>query len=295
MILCWVAKTLMVPPLLLLLERRRPMDMSDTGVIGKIRRFGMGYGRGFAWLVGKAPVLFFSAGVVVTVAGVAATVGYVRRDPREYDLTKTDNDPHVNPELQHAWDGSGAILGAGHGGMIVLADTAEDAHELQTKLTARWEAAPEGAKPFAAIHSLWDMVPDDQAAKLPLLLEVGDKLTRARARGFVTDADWDRVKDAIPPKDLKVYGIDDLPETIARPFAEKDGTRGRFVIIEPQPENSNDLRYLIRYSDSFRETKLASGRIVRGSGRVVIFSDILAAVVHDIPVAMSLSLALTRR
>jgi uncharacterized membrane protein YdfJ with MMPL/SSD domain len=137
------------------------------------------------------------------------------------------------------------------------------------------------------------MVPDDQAAKLPLLLEVGDKLTRARARGFVTDADWDRVKDAIPPKDLKVYGIDDLPETIARPFAEKDGTRGRFVIIEPQPENSNDLRYLIRYSDSFRETKLASGRIVRGSGRVVIFSDILAAVVHDIPVAMSLSLALT--
>ncbi len=293
MVLCWVVKTLMVPPLLLLLERRRPMDMSDTGFIGRIRRFGMGYGRGFAWLVARAPVVLFALGVLTVLAGTAAAAGYIRRDPREYDLTKTDNDPHVNPDLQHAWDGSGAILGAGHGGMIVLADTAEDAHQLERKLQASWKAAPEGAKPFAAIHSLWDLIPEDQAAKVPTLLEIGDKLKRARARGFIKDADWSRISDAMPPEDLKPYDIGDLPEMIARPFAEKDGTRGRFVIIEPEPENSNDLRYLRRYSDSFRATKLDNGKVVYGSGRVVIFTDILAAVVDDIPKAMSLSLALT--
>ncbi|MGO8998037.1 MAG: efflux RND transporter permease subunit [Polyangiaceae bacterium] len=293
MVLCWVVKTLMVPPLLLLLERRRPMETTDVGIIGRIRRFGMGYGRGFAWLVPKAPAALFGFGVLLVIAGTVAGVAYVRRDPMEYDLSKTDNDPHSNPELQHGWDGAGAILGAGHGGMIVLADTASDARELEKKLQADWKAAPDDAKPFAAIHSLWDMVPEDQETKLPILHEVGERLLRARARGFVNDADWARIKDAIPPKDLRAYGIDDLPASIARPFAEKDGTRGTLVVIEPEPQGSNDLRYLIRYSASFRETRLASGKIVRGSGRVVIFADILSAVVRDIPKAVSLSLALT--
>jgi uncharacterized protein len=293
MVLCWVVKTLMVPPLLLLLERRSPMVTNDTGIIGKIRQFGMGYGRLFAWLVPKAPAVFFGAGVVLVVAGAVAGVRYVESDPMEYDLHKSENDPHEDAELHNAWRGAEDILGAGHGGMVVLADTPADAQELEKKLQTDWNAAPENAKPFAAIHSLWDMVPDDQEAKIPVLLEIGDRLERARARGFINDPDWDRVKDAIPPKDLNAYGIMGLPESIARPFAEKDGVRGRLVVIEPEPSNSSDLRYLLRYSASFRETRLASGKIVRGSGRVVIFSDILEAVIHDIPRAVSLSLALT--
>ena len=54
MLLCWVVKTLMVPPMLLVLsERRFPIDREGkTGLLAKaIRRFGMGYGRVFAWLV----------------------------------------------------------------------------------------------------------------------------------------------------------------------------------------------------------------------------------------------------
>ena len=65
------------------------------------------------------------------------------------------------------------------------------------------------------------------------------------------------------------------------------------MLIESEPSNANDLRYLLRYADSFRETKLASGEVVRGSGMAVIFADVLKAVVHDIPIAISLSLWLT--
>ncbi len=210
------------------------------------------------WLVPKAPTLFFAAGVLLVLVGAVAGVRYVQRDPMEYDLRKqTENDPQENRELDHAWRGVEGILGAGHGGMIVLTDTPADAHELETKLQADWDAAPENAKPFAAIHSLWDMVPEDQDKKVPLLSEIGERLERARARGFVKDEDWNRLKGAIPPRDLRPYGISDLPESIARAFAEKDGTRGTLVVIEPEPSNSSDLRYLIRYSDSFREA--ASG------------------------------------
>lgn len=295
MILCWVVKTLMVPPLLLLLERWRPLAEKATGggVLGSIRRFGMGYGRAFAWLVPKAPRFFFGAGALLVLAGTAASILYVRRDPMEYDLGATDNDPGNNQELHRVWDGVLAILGSGHGGMVVLTDTPAEAKELEDKLQAEWDRAPKDAKPFVAVHTLWSAVPEDQAAKIPLLEDIAGRLRRARERGFVRDEEWAKVKDYLPPPDLKPYGLADLPEPLARPYSEKDGTRGRLVVIEPEPSSSNDLRYLLRYSESFRETRLASGKIVRGSGRAVIFSDILTAVVRDVRHAVGLSLALT--
>jgi predicted RND superfamily exporter protein len=295
MLLCWVVKTLMVPPLLLLLERWHPLaeGTGGTSIVARVRRFGMGYGRAFAWLVPKAPRALFGAGAVLVVAGTVAGVLYVRRDPMEYDLGATDNDPSDNPELHRVWDGVIDILGAGHEGMVVLTETPADAKELQDKLQADWDRAPEGAKPFVGVHTLWSAVPDDQAVKLPILRDITDRLERARRRGFVSDTEWARVKDYLPPSDLRPYGLEDLPEPLARPYSEKDGTRGRLVVIEPEPSKSNDLRYLLRYSDSFRETRLPSGKVVRGSGRAVIFSDILKAVVRDIRNAVGLSLALT--
>jgi predicted exporter len=295
MVLCWVVKTLMVPPLLLLLERRRPiLDGDDErSVLGRIRRFGMGYGRAFAWLVPKAPRLFFGAGALLVAVGLVAGVRYVRHDPMEYDLGATETDPSNNHELNRVWDGVYAILGSGHEGMVVLTDLPAEAKELEQKLQGDWDRAPKDSKPFVAVHSLWDAVPDDQDVKLPILRDVADRLHRARDRGFVGDADWAKVKDYLPPDDVRPWGLVDLPEPLARPYSEKDGTRGRFVVIEPQPGATNDVRYLMRYSDSFRETRLASGKIVRGSGRAVIFSDILKAVMRDVRKALALSLALT--
>ena len=296
MILCWLVKTLMVPPLLLLLERRRPTHAAaddEKSVIARIRRFGMGYGRAFAWLVPKAPGVIFGLGALLVVAGTVAGVEYVRRDPMEYDLGATDNDPGNNQELHRVWDGVIDILGAGHGGMVVLADTAAEAKELQDKLQADWDRAPKDAKPFVAVHTLWSAIPDDQAAKIPILEGIAAKLRRARERGFVSGTEWNKVKDYLPPPDIRPYGLADLPEPLARPYSEKDGTRGRLVVIEPEASSSNDLRYLLRYSASFRETRLASGKIVHGSGRAVIFSDILKTVVHDSRRAVGLSLALT--
>jgi preprotein translocase subunit SecF len=303
MLFCWIVKTLMVPPLLLLLERRRPIEGPSSpgdgssparpGLIARMRGFGMGYGRIFAWLVPKAPAPLFLAGVLVVAVGCVAGVRYVREDPMDYDLRATENDPGNNPELGRVWTGVIDILGPGHEGMIVLADTPDEAHEVERKLQRDWDAAPAKAKPFAAVHSLWDMVPDDQVDKIPILLEIGERLTRARAKGYVNDKDWAKVKDVIPPDDLKPYGLSDLPEPIARPYSEKDGTRGRLVVVEPEPSTSTDLRYLIKYSDSFRETRLPSGKIVRGSGRAVIFADILSSVLHDTRKALALSLSLT--
>ncbi|MGA7118845.1 MAG: MMPL family transporter, partial [Polyangiaceae bacterium] len=59
------------------------------------------------------------------------------------------------------------------------------------------------------------------------------------------------------------------------------------------PNTADDLRTLVRYADAFRETRLPTGKTVRGSGNAVILADMLRSVVRDVPRAISLSLVLT--
>src|SRR5262249_3967475 len=78
---------------------------------------------------------------------------------------------------------------------------------------------------------------------------------------------------------------------MARAFTEKDGTRGRIVYITPKEGRSIwDGRYLELWADSFRTITLPNGEVINGSGRAVIFADMLKAVVEDAPRAIAASL-----
>ncbi len=287
MVLCWVVQTLAVLPLLVLLDRR-PVERAPWA-----RRFGMAYGRLFAWLVPKAPRLYLAAGVAVALIGGGLAVRYATSDPMEYDMRRVQSDGAATAGLQRAWSVCNGILGASQGGMVIVADSADDARQLQEVLDARWLAAPTGAKPFKATRSLWSFVPRDQTAKVPTFLALGERLERAHEKGFVTEADWKELAPLLPPRDLAPFGIQDLPAETARPFTDVSGARGTLVFVEGEPATSDDLRYTLRYADSFRETRLPSGKVLHGSGSAVIFADMLKAVVRDIPRAVSLSLGLT--
>ncbi len=286
MLLFWAVQTLIVLPLLVLFDRGGRED-------GWRKRYGMAYGKVFAWIAPKAPRSVLALGVAVAVVGGVMCVRYATSDPMEYDMGKTQNDRGTTADIHHGWAVATDVLGATQGGMVILTDSPAESRELQDELTERWNAAPAGAKPFVAVRSLWSFVPKDQAEKLPTLLALGSRLRRAHERGFVTDADWAKLADVLPPETLAPFGIADLPPELADTFTEKDGTRGTLVFVESEPTTNDDLHYLLRYADSFRETRLVSGKLVRGSGYAVIFADMLKAVVRDIPRAVSLSLVLT--
>ncbi|MBW2455007.1 MAG: MMPL family transporter [Deltaproteobacteria bacterium] len=81
---------------------------------------------------------------------------------------------------------------------------------------------------------------------------------------------------------------------MARPFSERDGTRGRIVYITPtDPKLIDDAHYLFRWADSYRRTELPDGSVVLGSGRAVIYADIWEAVVEDVPKAVIVALLAT--
>ncbi len=58
-------------------------------------------------------------------------------------------------------------------------------------------------------------------------------------------------------------------------------------------ELMSDARYLFLWADSFRRTVLPDGSVVLGSGRAVIYADMWAAIIHDVPRAVAASFGAT--
>jgi predicted RND superfamily exporter protein len=301
MVLCWVATYAMLPGILMLFERARPFARSASATHaavsawGRLRLRGMPYDKPFGFLVSRAPRFLAVAGVALAAGGVLALGPYLRADPMQYNMRKLQNDAGESREMYRVSALAADVLGTQlEDSMVVLCDRLDQVRALKRALEIRRDASPAGDKPFEAAHTLFDFVPESQEQKIDLALALRDRLVRAHDRGIVSEADWADIERALPPLDLRVWSVDDLPEELARPFTERDGSRGRLVLIEPAAGKSDsDLRYLLRWANSFRETRLPDGSVARGSGRAVIFADMLEAVQKDMPRAITLSFLMT--
>lgn len=287
MLLCWLATYLLLPAVLVGSERVSPM-FSGSGTLRN--RLAGQYGRPFAWLVSRfarpvALVTIAASGVSVVLA-----VRYFAHDPMEYDLRKIRNEDVPGLPARLLGDKVDKIVGrSGQDGRAIVVDRVDQVKPLVAELLQRRDAAPEGKKPFSKIVSVYDLIPDHQEEKLALLAEIKSRVLRAHTRHFITDADWQRLEPHVPEK-LATIGIADLPEPLVRPFQTKDGTRGPIVYIVPtEHAGVYDAHYLMRWADSFRETKLPNGDVIHGSGDPVIFSDMLIAIGEEAPKAVALS------
>jgi predicted RND superfamily exporter protein len=277
MIACWIATVTVVPTLLVLADRRAPS------------RRGVRYGDVFARAVSAAPHFFVALGAVVAICGLAATFAWGSARPLEYDLRKIQTDRAQNDPTMHAWDVATDILGQLPQATLILTDSPAQAKSLARKLDADDEA-----RPFGEVHTIFEAVPDEQEEKIPTLLAIAARARRAHELRMMTDDEWQRIEPLLPPDDLAPFGIDDLPPAVAAPFTEKNGTRGTIVLVGcAKGQRDDDLHYLLRYADALREVHLPDGSIVRGSGRAVVFADILRTVAGDIPIAIAWSLAMT--
>jgi predicted RND superfamily exporter protein len=307
MIACWIATYALLPPVLLLTDRVLPFAATlasgppgqrsplPRSLLGRLRMTGARFDGVFAAALLRAPRSIASVGVALALVGAALLVPYVRSDPMQYDMRKLQNDMGQSAEMYRVAHLASDVLGANvEGAMVVMLDRPDEVAAYVAVLRARADAASAGERPFQAVHSILDFVPTAQTEKIPILLELRERLMRAHERGSIAQEDWLQIAPKLPPEDLRPFGVDDLPADLARPFTESSGIRGGLVLIEPTAGKSDaDLRYLLLWADSFRETRLPTGEIVRGSGRAVIFADILRAVVRDIPRCIGLSLAMT--
>ncbi len=288
MLLCWVATYLLLPAILVATERVAPMFRQGRN--GLTSRFSALYGRPFAWLARRFNRPVAALALLSGVASLALTVRYLAHDPLEYDFRNIRNEDTAATPARLLGDKVDEIVGRqGQDGRAILIDRLDQLEPLVAELNRRNAAAPAGKKPFSKVVTIDSLLPDHQQEKLALLAEIRDRVTRARRRKFISDADWARLEPHMP-ESLGPIGIRDLPDDLARPFSERDGTRGRILYIVPSEHVSvYDAHYLMRWADAFREVRLPNGDVIHGSGNPVIFSDMLIAIREDAPKAIGLS------
>ena len=289
MMLCWIATYAFLPAILVAFERYLPIRAHRT-LLDRARG---AYGLPFSWLAQRSPRLVASLGVALAIAGVLLTRHYVVSDPMEYDMSNTRNDRSMNESMAAKLGRRvDRIVGRqGQDGLAIMTDRVDQVLPLKAALEKRRDTAPNDAKPFDKVVTIFDLVPTDQAEKIALASEARDRIDRAHRRGFISEADWKEIATILPQNKIEPIGPGDLPEQMARAFIEKDGTRGRLVYIVPTTGRSVwDAHYLIDWADSFRRTQLPDGSLVKGSGRSVIFADLILAVIEDAPKAIWFSI-----
>jgi predicted RND superfamily exporter protein len=287
MLVCWAVTYIVLPPIAVLLER-----LSSSRIRSRpFARFELP----FAWVVRRAPGATVVVALCLATAAFVAAGTYLVRGPLEYDMRNLQADSQTTSELYRVSHLAADILGnADNAGMIVLTNDAGDTPLLAETLRKRRDAAAPAEKPFEEVHILDDLVPKDQATRLPRLSNLARRLRRDHDRGAIDDGLWAKLEPLLPTSGVRPYGVDDLPSSLVDLFTEKDGTRGRILYIEPtEGQSDSDMLYLMRWADAFRTTQLASGRVVHGSGRAVIFADILRSSLFDMPRSILLSLLLT--
>jgi uncharacterized protein len=298
MIICWASTFLFLPPMLVIAEKVSPLTEGKGGFFGLLPRATAGgtrFGIPVAMLVSRAPRFAAIIGLVVTVVAAVVTVGWIQADPMEYDLKALRTDMSARAEEDRLARAANDITGfVGYDGMAILTDRPDQVPLLVAALERKRDEAPPDEKPFKSVHTLQELVPADQAAKIPLLRDIADRVERLHERKAIDEKEYAEIAKFLPPKDVKPFGLEDLPDGAARPFTEADGRRGRIVYIAPISTDAvDDAKYLFRWADSYRHTELPDGSVVKGSGRAVIYADIWEAVVGDIPKAVSVAMLMT--
>jgi hypothetical protein len=290
MVFCWTATYLFLPAILAASERVWPMKPYGK-VTSRLRAI---YGAPFAFLAERLPRFFTVLGAATGLVAAALTYHYATSSPMEYDMWNVRNEsPKLESSAAQMQERVDRVVGRqGQDGLAIMVDRLDQVLPLKAALDARRDAAPEGKKPFDKVVTIHDLLPKDQPEKVRLISEALDRLERAHKKKLIKDEDWAELQKYLPTGGVKPIGIAELPEQVARSFVEKDGTRGRLVYIVPSTGRSVwDAHYLIEWADSFRTTTLPDGSIVKGSGRSVIFADLILAVIEDAPKAIVVSFA----
>jgi len=288
MALCWISTYLLLPALLAITERIRPMFGRAPSWRSKARGF---YGYPFVWAAEHAPRGIALFGLFSGLVTVSVAVHYFVQDPMEYNLrTMLSGRAQRQTEASALAGRVDDVVGrAGQDGRAIVVDRVDQVEPLVTALLKRRDAAPANLRPFEKVVTVFDILPKDQPKKIQLLSEIRDRVERGHKRGFVSDPDYAKINDYIPAQIAPIDMVD-LPEAIARPFIDHEGKRGRIVYIVPTAgESVYNAHYLQRWADAFRETRLPNGDVIYGSGDPVIFADVLQSIRDDAPKAILLS------
>lgn len=286
MLLCWAGMLTFLPAYAALSERIRPLSFAGT-------QSGTSYGSTIWRIVEWAPRGIVWTTVVAVVASIALVVVAVQNDPLEYDFRNLRSTAKVATGTSKLNAKVSKIVGKAastSSAIAVLFDERAEAPPFEDALESMRDRTK--PPPFGKVRSIDDLVPDKQGKKIEVVGEIRELLLDVRK---YADAELQaRIDRDLPPASIRPVTIADLPEAVARSFTERDGTRGRILVVEAVKGKSVwDGRYLIEWANAIRSVEVKGAAKPALAGRATVFADILDVVVDDGPKAVAVSFCIT--
>ncbi len=277
MVACWLASFAFGPALIAALHRWRPLGTRHASDRRPIVR-------AVATAVTRHPGAVLGTAVALSIASLLFLVPFAR-DPFEYDFHNLRNRESVERGSAKLSNRVDKIFDLPRSPTPILADDLADVPRIQRAILD--DPASRGV--IQEVQTLLDYLPVQQEEKLAVLADIRALIDRKI--DFLDEKEQRDVLEYRPPESLRVLTVDDVPDLIARPFTEVDGTRGRILYAyHPKKESLLDGRFLLRYAQVLRSVR-ADGEGLIAVGQAMVFADMIRAIEHDGVLVTALSLA----
>ncbi len=270
-LLCW-ASAYLVLPAALSLARALGMRASREPVVGR-------------WLaklsLKRAGATVIGVAVVTLAAGTTATY-FLLGNPFEDDLRNLRSQSDELARAQHAMGIIDQQFGGGmDAGFAIVVPRQADAARVAEMMRAVDRGKPDAEKLFGRVATLDDLLPTDQDRKLAVLAELRALLS-SKDIDALADEDRAEALRLRPPAGLRLLGYDDIPDAVAQPFIEADGSRGKLILATSGPGYDDWTAHdNVRFARNVRALDLPED--VHFGGASFVFADVIDAVLTDGP------------
>ncbi len=280
MAFCWLTAYTVLPAGLAILERAG-LKPGKAPAIGKLLAR-------IAPHTHRQVTVVAVVALLVTAGAGMATVRYLS-DPYEGNFRNLRSE---NAELNGISDWLGRIDAAFgrhiSGGFALATPTREQASALAARLKKLDDGKDAEHRVFGVTASLDDVVPADQPEKLAVLADLRKKIDHNAKN--LEDADREEAERLRPPDVIHPISDADIPAVMAWPFTEKDGTRGRLVLVDAGQQYDTWLAHdLLAFTTTVEGLDLGQGTLYGGSNFV--FADVIRSMEGDGPKATLIALA----
>ena len=272
MLVCWIATYVLLPPLVLSFYRRVEMPDGEPllgGILSRVLGF-------------NHPIVVCAVALAVAAGASVVTYRYVRSDPFEYNIRMLRSDGEEALVAERWMSVSNKNFGRGISGQTyIAADRLDQVPLIVDALHAIDAHAAPDDHTVGTIHSILELVPPDQTAKLKVLGDIRTQLDDPALDDLSPDEDK-RLADLRPPDHLDKITVASLPASIADRLRERDGRVGLIIGIRPGSQldewNGHDL---IRFANAIRTIHLPNDETITTSGPDMIFADIVHSIRSD--------------
>jgi uncharacterized protein len=273
MVLCWLTAYAFIPAALAVLERMPSFRPKREPALGRILR--AIYPKRFGWVV--------AVSLAGTVLAGGLSWAYLSSDPWEHSMRKLRSETAELDGARKLLARINEVFGNDITGGFLIATKERDGARRVVKVLRDVDEGKEGHdRMFQNIRGLDDILPKDQKQKVALLADVRKMIDRALPEQSAEEQR--KLEKLRPPDDLHELVDSDVPNELAWPFTERDGTRGRLVLADMSDRwDSWNIKDLIAFSDLVRSLDFGPGVTLGGS--MFVYADVLRSMEGDGPKA----------